>query len=368
MCKQLECLGILEQQLVVVARSARQPSSGASPGSPQSLSDGGIGEHCRRVRLEVEEGSRHLAQRRRRAPFRIGQGRDGFVCARSDRCIRYGAAGSRETSPLRMFAHASARRRVRASSSVASVSRRVCGAPAAARAAMSRAWPIVRRGSLVPVAPMFPCQRCLARERGGAAAAAAVGTASRRGSAAGLCRGHRPRATRGVPGARRAARTPARSAWSAPECQTRQQGRQRRGWTMQKPGHQLRPCCLCRPARFRRRRRRPVALACREGSSSSRLPGATAGALVNTTRGREEAPRGVRNSGEVGGGAAAGGGRGSVGALGGGACAWSGQTTRRRNARDSALEGRGAAQDASRRNGADLRKWPSRPEPPIPLN
>ena len=129
---------------------------------------------------------------------------------------------------------------------------------------------------------------------------------------------------------------------------------------MQKPGHQLRQGCLCRPARFRRRRRRPVALACREGSSSSRLPGATAGALVNTTRGREEAPRGVRNSGEVGGGAAAGGGRGSVGALGGGACAWSGQTTRRRNARDSALEGRGAAQDASRRNGADLRKWPSR--------
>ena len=88
MCKQLECLGILEQQLVVVARSARQPRSGASPSSPQNLSDGGIGEHCRRVRLEVEEGSRHLAQRRRRAPFRIGQGSEGFVCARSDRCRR----------------------------------------------------------------------------------------------------------------------------------------------------------------------------------------------------------------------------------------------------------------------------------------
>ena len=47
MDKQLECLGIVEQQLVMLTGGARKPGSGAMPGSPQSLSYSGVGQHCR---------------------------------------------------------------------------------------------------------------------------------------------------------------------------------------------------------------------------------------------------------------------------------------------------------------------------------
>ena len=45
--QQLDRLGVVEQDFVMFARGSREPSSGATSGSPQSLGDSGVGEHCR---------------------------------------------------------------------------------------------------------------------------------------------------------------------------------------------------------------------------------------------------------------------------------------------------------------------------------
>ena len=86
----------------VFTRDSRQPSSGAAPGSPQSLSDGGIIEHCRCIRimrLEIEPGGRHVMQGHRRAPLRIGQCSEGFVRTVRDRSSSQGSASARDFSP-----------------------------------------------------------------------------------------------------------------------------------------------------------------------------------------------------------------------------------------------------------------------------
>ena len=45
--EQLDRLGVVEQDFIMFARCSRKPSSGAKSGSPQSLGDSGVGEHCR---------------------------------------------------------------------------------------------------------------------------------------------------------------------------------------------------------------------------------------------------------------------------------------------------------------------------------
>ena len=45
--EQLDRPRVVEQDFIMFARSSREPSSGATSGSPQSLGDSGVGEHCR---------------------------------------------------------------------------------------------------------------------------------------------------------------------------------------------------------------------------------------------------------------------------------------------------------------------------------
>ena len=82
--EQLERLGIVEQQLVMLARGARQPSSGAAPGGPQGLGNGIVSKHDGRGRLEGEESGGHVSQGCRRAPLGVGQGCKRVIRTRRD--------------------------------------------------------------------------------------------------------------------------------------------------------------------------------------------------------------------------------------------------------------------------------------------
>ena len=140
--EQLERLGIVEQQLVMLARGARQPSSGAAPGGPQGLGNGIVSKHDGRGRLEGEESGGHVSQGCRRAPLGVGQGCKRVIRTRAT-AAEVRVPRARETSPRRTLAQAAARRPSRlaspsAASAEASASRERGGA-AAARAALSRA-------------------------------------------------------------------------------------------------------------------------------------------------------------------------------------------------------------------------------------
>jgi len=154
--------------------AARQPSSGATPGSPQSLSDGGVGEHDRRVGLKVEEVCRHVLPGRRWTPSRIGQSGEGLFRARRDRSTRQNASSSGGLAAPRIGTS-----KCPAPSAGGLIGRSVGGGRCAAGAWRAcgctckspARHPISQRGSRACAATRLRVRPCPARERGGAATA-----------------------------------------------------------------------------------------------------------------------------------------------------------------------------------------------------